>query len=185
LYDFDRKLRLIIFDAIGQIEVALRAQIIYQYALDHGSHWYLNSQLFKDPGFNKKKECIDYFQTFQDALSNEIFRNRRDPFISHYEVHYSSPSSPPCWMGLEVLSFGSLSKKLYSNLKDNDCKRKVADFFNMSPSILESWLNHITVVRNACAHHSRLWNNRKLPRISGNSKYYISFQGFKNICISV
>ena len=30
LYKFDRKLRLLVFDAIERIEIALRAQIIYQ-----------------------------------------------------------------------------------------------------------------------------------------------------------
>lgn len=42
LYTFDRKLRLLIFDAVEKIEVALRTQIIYQWALTNGSHWHLD-----------------------------------------------------------------------------------------------------------------------------------------------
>jgi Abortive infection bacteriophage resistance protein len=188
LYDFDHKLRLLIFDAISQIEISFRAQVIYQYALEYGSHWHLDSKLFKEPKLKSDtQKYIDYFQDFHEVVSKEVSRSR-DPFILHYKECYDSPSIPPCWMCFEVLSFGSLSKKMYSNLKDDDyngknCKRKIADFFGVSPVILESWLNHIAVVRNICAHHGRLWN-RTLPRISKDSKYYINFQGSKNICIS-
>ncbi len=38
LYVFDSKLRLLIFDAIEKIEISLRTQIIYHFALKHGSH---------------------------------------------------------------------------------------------------------------------------------------------------
>ncbi|MDV0445819.1 hypothetical protein MmiAt1_14160 [Methanimicrococcus sp. At1] len=178
LYFFDHRLRLLLFEAISQIEITLRAQIVYQYALKYGSHWYLDSSLFKE-GNDK----IDFHQSFLNAVDDEISRSR-DLFISHYQDIYCKPTLPPCWMCLEVISFGSLSKKLYSNLVENECKTAIAAYFGVSPTILQSWLNHIAVIRNICAHHSRLWN-RTLPRIQNNSKYYIRFQGSKNICISV
>lgn len=37
LYVFDRKLRLLILDALEKIEIALRTQIIYQWAMNHKS----------------------------------------------------------------------------------------------------------------------------------------------------
>lgn len=79
LYDFDHKLRLLIFDAISQIEIALRAQIIYQYALKYGSSWHLESGLFKKEfkkgtkGFNPSDKPYD---VFQKALNDEILRSR-------------------------------------------------------------------------------------------------------------
>ena len=39
LYKFDRKLRLLVFDAIERIEIALRTQVIYQLSHKYGSHW--------------------------------------------------------------------------------------------------------------------------------------------------
>ena len=39
LYKFDRKLRLLLFDAIERIEVAIRTQIVTQLSLKYGSHW--------------------------------------------------------------------------------------------------------------------------------------------------
>lgn len=46
LYKFDRKLRLLVFDAIERIEVSLRTQIIYQLAHKYGSHWQDNEDIF-------------------------------------------------------------------------------------------------------------------------------------------
>ncbi len=47
LYKFDRKLRLLVFDAIERIEIALRTQIIYQLSHKYGPHWQNNNNLFK------------------------------------------------------------------------------------------------------------------------------------------
>lgn len=49
LYVFDRKLRLLIFDAIERIEIAVRTQLIYQLSHKYGSHWQDNKQIFKEP----------------------------------------------------------------------------------------------------------------------------------------
>lgn len=47
LYKFDRKLRLLIFDAIERIEIALRTQVIYQLSHKYGSHWQNEKNIFK------------------------------------------------------------------------------------------------------------------------------------------
>ena len=46
LYKFDRKLRLLIFDAIERIEIALRTQVIYQLSHMYGSHWQNKKNIF-------------------------------------------------------------------------------------------------------------------------------------------
>ena len=51
LYVFDRRLRLLVLNAIEKIEVALRTKIIYEYALVHGSHWFMNASLYHNPKF--------------------------------------------------------------------------------------------------------------------------------------
>ena len=38
LYVFDRKLRLLVFDAIERVEIAVRAQIVHQLSQKYGSH---------------------------------------------------------------------------------------------------------------------------------------------------
>ena len=50
LYIFDRQFRLLVLDAIEKIEISMRTQIIYQWAMNHGSHWHLESS--SDPNLH-------------------------------------------------------------------------------------------------------------------------------------
>jgi abortive infection bacteriophage resistance protein len=45
-YDFDRQLRYILFDAVEQIEIALRTKMIYHLSVVYGGLWYLIPALF-------------------------------------------------------------------------------------------------------------------------------------------
>ena len=47
LYYFDESLRILVFQALRKIEIALRIQLVNQLALAYGSHWHqdLNFQL--------------------------------------------------------------------------------------------------------------------------------------------
>lgn len=49
LYVFDRKLRLLVFDAIERLEIAIRAQMIYQFSHKYGSHWQDRADIFNPP----------------------------------------------------------------------------------------------------------------------------------------
>lgn len=150
LYVFDRKLRLLIFNAIERIEIALRTKIIYEFALTNGSHWYENTLLYR----NQTR-----FYREINTLYEEIERSN-ETFIQHYKDKYTNPSNPPAWMSLEVASLGTLSK-LFVNLKLGPEKRKVIREFGLThPDTLESWMHTFANLRNICAHHSRLWNRR-------------------------
>lgn len=150
LYVFDRRLRLLVFNAIEKIEIALRTKIINEFSLQHGSHWHENANMYRNNYFFNKNI---------NALYEEVDRSA-ETFIEHYKNTYSSPEYPPAWMSLEVISMGLLSK-IYSNLKKSNAKKKVAKEFGLSnPLILESWMHAFAGLRNICAHHSRLWNRR-------------------------
>lgn len=150
LYTFDRKLRLLIFDAVEKIEVALRTQIIYQWALTNGSHWHLDQGLYKD-----RIKFINHL----GSLQKEINRSN-ETFINHYKRKYSNPSEPPCWMSLEVTSIGLLSL-IFQNLRNSPEKKAVTHHFGLwSNKVLENWVHNFCNIRNICAHHGRLWNRR-------------------------
>ena len=55
------------------------------------------------------------------------------------------------------MSFGQLSK-WYSNLKGRAIRQAISQTYGIEHSVLSSTLNHLTSVRNICAHHDRLWN---------------------------
>lgn len=150
LYTFDRRLRLLIFDAIERIEIALRTQIIYQWALQNGSHWHLQQNLYKD-----NSKFIKHLASLQKEL------NRcNETFVEHYYHKYTQPADPPAWMSLEVTSIGLLSL-LFQNLKNCSEKKAVTHHFGLlSNNVLENWMHNFCNVRNICAHHGRLWNRR-------------------------
>jgi abortive infection bacteriophage resistance protein len=153
LYVFDRKLRLLIFDAIEIIEIALRTQIIYHFALTHGSHWQLKQELYRD---------INRFSSHLDSLNKEINRSN-ETFIDHYKNKYTQPAQPPCWMSLEVSSMGLLSK-IFQNLKKSPEKHAITLHFGLKEvSIIENWIHCFSILRNICAHHGRVWNRRLNP----------------------
>ena len=164
LYRFDQKLRVLIFDAIEKIEIALRTQIIYHFSLQHGSHWQTDPHLYRD---------TSRFAKHLESLNREIERSD-ETFIKHYKKKYHEPSQPPSWMSLEVASMGTLSK-LYQNVKDGDAKRTVADNFGLIKiGNLENWMFCFSSARNICAHHGRLWNRRlssiiRLPYTTKNA----------------
>lgn len=150
LYVFDRKLRLLIFDAMEKIEIALRAQIIYHYSLKHGAHWHIDPKHYRD-GMR--------FATQMTDLQKEINRGS-ETFITHYHNKYTFPKEPPCWMSLEVSSIGLLSR-IYQNLIKTDQKKEVANHFGIKDvNIFENWLFCFCSLRNICAHHGRVWNRR-------------------------
>lgn len=157
-YSFDRELRLLIFDCIERIEIAIRTQIVYGMASHYNdSHWQDNKSLFITPYYNKIGNLVDPYSDFQSIISKAKTARTPEVFIKHYVDSYNSPSNPPSWMCLELLTMGELSH-LYRGLKNNSDRKRIADFFDVHPTVFVSWLHTLTYIRNICAHHSRLWN---------------------------
>ena len=150
LYDFDRELKTLVFSALQITEVAMRAKVIYHFSMKHGPFWFMDDSL------------ADKKSSFDENLENlkfEVSRSYED-FIKHHFDKYDVPSLPPAWKTLEVASFGTLSK-LFRNFNDPEVKKHVSDDFNIPAyKFLRSWMKCLTVVRNSCAHHARLWNQR-------------------------
>lgn len=159
LYLFDRELRLLVFDAIERIEIAIRAQMIYSLAHTYSdSHWQDNISLFKPIFTNPRNGFVtDIFSDTQKIIKKHIDAKHPEVFIKHYKSTYNAQSNPPSWMSLELLTIGELSR-LYTALKVNSDRQNIADFFGLHHTVFTSWLHTIVYVRNMCAHHSRLWN---------------------------
>ncbi len=161
LYKFDRKLRILIFDAIERIEVAVRTQIINKLSEQHNSHWQDLESIFKTPYTitlnNGKEKTFNIYEELQNHIQTQLDDNKAEVFIHHYKNKYNKPKNPPSWMVIETVTFGFLSR-IYQNLNDNRDKQLIADYFKLPHKVFSSWLHSIHVIRNICAHHSRLWN---------------------------
>ncbi|MEI6067994.1 MAG: Abi family protein [Methylococcaceae bacterium] len=157
LYIFDRELRLLVLDAIERIEVAIRTQLAFQLGHRYGTHPHLNLALFKQAWDHAKNVS----QLQKDAHQS------KEAFIQHLLTTYAEPL-PPIWAVVEVMTLGQLSK-WYANLKSGADRNLVAHIYDCDEVNLVSFMHHLSIVRNICAHHSRLWNREftftfKLPR---------------------
>lgn len=146
-----------IFSMISKIEVALRVRLV-ESLLVHGEPLVLqDSSIFKE----KKR----YWQNMS-TVASEIARSN-DVFIKHnFDNH---DGEVPVWAAVEVLSFGTLSK-IIKNLKTGtgssysilalnyQYKSKKGNLVKPSQKMLASWIQSVSVLRNMCAHNSRIYN---------------------------
>ena len=160
LYIFDRKLRLIVLDALERVEVAVRAALGDQMALVHGPHWYENSAHFARPATHARLlDDVDRMVTDQIQRPSEQLVGQ-DSFVSaleHYVTRYGEPARPPTWIVMEELSFGSI-RNVYTSLANTTAQNDIARTLGLRAPVLTSWLLTYQRVRNICAHHGRLWN---------------------------
>ena len=154
LYSFDRRLRLLSMDALERIEVAFRTVIVNCLSEKCGAFWLENPDCFHDK--NKRNTQASMLE----EIRKQIEQQKTAPSLEHYYQTYSAPEIPPAWIVFEILPFGCVSR-IYENLK-RPYRKAVAEKFGIEESILQSWFHALSVLRNSCAHHSRIWN-RKYP----------------------
>lgn len=155
LYIFDRKLRLMVMEAIERIEVALRASWTNSLALAHGAHAHLDPRLFKDPWVHAQM-LAKLVMTLQGS---------QETYVKHYREKYTEPFMPPLWVVTEKMSIGELSK-WFEATKNNKVRDHVAKNLGLpSKEVADGVIQTLAYVRNLCAHHSRLWNRRFVKRL--------------------
>jgi len=148
LYNFDRDLRLLVFDAIERVEVSIRSVCAYEMSIAYGPHGHLDKSIVRNASRH---------QNFLDKLKKEIDASK-EVFIEHFRSTYEE-LTPPMWASCEVMTIGLLSK-WYENLAPMRLRSRIASQYGLNESVLESWCTHLAYTRNTCAHHSRLWNRQ-------------------------
>lgn len=165
LYVFDKKLRLLIMDAIERIEVAVRVDIAYLLG-EYDTFAHHKPELLHG-NFTKKLNPRTGITTYEEWLNRyeqQVQRSKED-FVVHYKKKYGSPL--PIWEAIELWDFGLLSL-FFSGMRVQD-KLIIAQRYNISDcKIMESWLRTLNYARNVAAHHSRLWNRNLIdqPRLA-------------------
>lgn len=150
-YNFDRRLRIILLDAIERIEVAVRTRLVFHFAHTHGPFGYTDP--LNLPGFSNVTEYMEW----RTGLVEETRRAKKERFVQHFNEKYGDHHKElPLWMLSELMSFGSMLR--FANTMGPDLKKAVAGEYGMPDQQFASWLKAIGVVRNTCAHHSRVWN---------------------------
>lgn len=148
LYKFDSELRKMICSEMEKIEISIRTQLSLIMGDEAGIYWFEDGSNFRNA--NRHAGLLA-------NLEAELRRSDDDAIVD-FQHRYSN-AFPPSWMTFEVSSFGTLSM-MYRWLNAGHARRKVARFYGLTDTVMESWLHSIVYVRNICAHHSRLWNRR-------------------------
>lgn len=148
LYEFDRRLRHLVLEASKRVEISVRSRWAYEVGHRHGS------QAYEQPRFFRPAK---YHHTALEKLDLELTRSQEE-FVAHFR-HVYGMSRPPIWAACEVMMFGQVSN-FYSHLAEPSLRQVIADTYSLDERVLVSFLHHLNVVRNTCAHHSRLWNRR-------------------------
>ena len=113
LYRFDKKLRLLLFNELEKIEVAVRSAIVnIGSSITGNPFWMTDSTNF----VNSAK-----FHKTMNLINQELYKSKED-FIIHFKKTYSDPY-PPAWILSEVLPFGIITN-IYNNIKDKKIKKK-------------------------------------------------------------
>lgn len=167
LYDFDRRLKLLILSGIERIEVALRARLGHVLG-SHGALCYEDPRTFRPTFLHAEWLNLAHRRVARTRKSN-------DEVVLHHDAHYDGLI--PIWVLTDMLDFADISK-LYKAMFAED-QRQISQWLNVIPAPraskevrrkwashppLANWLENLTVVRNICAHHGRLWN-RQLPPV--------------------
>lgn len=174
IFNFDIRLRLFLLNLLGQVEKSFKCILTYEVAVRSGnSHWYYDSDMYSSVASHEEMKGI---------IINEAHEARgvRNEAVLHYYETYSDPVDPPIWTMIDILSFGQ-SVLLYRKLSDVN-RRLIAGKYNFqSIGIFYNWFFVMTKLRNACAHHSRVWNNTiNIPILTRVSVYKNLFNNHSN-----
>ena len=147
VYRYDRALRDLLFEAVEAVELDFRTRLAYAFSRQCGALGYRDSRNFSS--------------TFPHAdllkgIDAELDRSH-EPCVAHFKTQYL-PGEIPFWAVVEVLSFGTLVK-FYRALSVQG-QQNVSVAYGIKWDILGSYLWHLSVVRNLCAHHARIYDRK-------------------------
>ena len=163
LYRFDKKLRILLFNEIEKIEVAIRSVLANIGCQELGDrYWITKPEYFANE---------DKFNQTLAVIEKELASSKED-YIENFRRNYVE-NYPPAWMITEVLSFGNLNY-IYSNIASNQLLKRIAGYFGLKPKVFTSWMTVLANLRNMCCHHVRVWNrdfmlNPAEPRKTSNA----------------
>jgi len=165
LYIFDKKLRLLVMDALERIEIALRVDISHTLGkLDPFA--YLHPELFHESFSRELNNGRDVTQ-HHEWLSKHarLINDSKEEFVRHNKAKYGLPLA--IWVACEVWDFATLSR-LYAGMRVKEQDAISAKYSIHNGRIFATWLRSLNYLRTVCAHHSRLWNRNivdqpKLP----------------------
>lgn len=149
IYECDHELRYILLKYIERIEVAVKSIYAYEFTKEYGPTGYLDAGNFTDP--TKHQEILE------KAEKQKKSRLRHEAYLKHFveELH----QDVPLWAYVDLFTISDISF-LYS-ISDHSLKTVVAESMGITKQgarLLGQFMHSMTIIRNLCAHGSRLYN---------------------------
>lgn len=162
IYNFDHEFRHILLKYIEIIEISFKSIYAYEFAKIHGATGYLDGTLFT----NMDK----HIEIMQKAEVQKKKRLSHEAYLKHFINDLNQEL--PLWAYVDLLTIADISF-LYS-ITEERIKKAVATHFALTMSKNDSILGHfmhsMTIIRNLCAHGSRLYNRLFEQKPSLNKK---------------
>ena len=153
LYLFDKKLRLLMLDALERIEIFMRVLLAHEMGKYHPCAY--KDVSFINPKWTKSMPGQpSIWNRWCAKLTEQVRKSKEDCILWYHHEH----ADIPMWVSAQVWDFGMLSK-YYSLLKgryQNAVCHEICPA--LTPNILTNWLQALNILRNRCAHHGRIWN---------------------------
>ena len=146
LYEFDRQLRRILLNALDRIEVNVRTKITYIVS----NHYKQSPTWFADKTIME----IAYVDSFKSKVYDTILGN--DVIKRHHAKHINDKFAP-AWKTIEFMTLGNIGC-LYSAIKDQALKRRIANEYGCSLGVFLNYLETIRIIRNKCAHGNCIYS---------------------------
>ena len=161
IYEFDSRLRSLIFEVIEDVEVYLRTQLAYYVSQKYGAFGHLSDAMYS----RKHDE-----HNFLGRVKSCVEKNKNSPIIQQSQM--KNDGKVPLWILIEFFSMGMLSY-FFSDMKAQDQKKIARSVYETGVKQLESWLHCLTDLRNRCAHYLRLyyWSFSSLPKMPRDSDF--------------
>lgn len=162
IYNFDHELRHILLQYLEVIEVQMKSVYAYEFTKIHGPTGYLNSAFFTNQTLHQ--------ELIAKADQQKAQRLPHEAYLKHFVNDLQKDI--PLWAYVDLLTISDISF-LYS-ISEQSIKDAVAHTFgltmNKGASILESYMHSMTIIRNLCAHGSRIYNRLFEQKPSLNKK---------------
>ena len=167
IYEFDYEMRHILMKYIERIEVVFKSVYAHEFTKVHAPDDYLDPQYFTDS--KKHKEIIT------KAEDQKEKRHKHEAYLKHFIDDLQE--NLPLWAYVDLLTISDIS--FIFKISEPSIKTAVSNALGLNMSkgvdLLEHFMHLMTILRNLCAHGSRLFNRlfEQKPNLSKKEKKHL------------
>lgn len=160
IYSFDQELRNMLLKYLEIIEIKIKSIYTYEFTKKHGGIGYLDSSRFF---------CNVTYNSIMHKANDQVDKRKsHEAYLKHFIEELKTPI--PMWAYIDLLTISDISR-LYG-ISENDIQTLVASAFGLNHrtavDTMCKFLHCITIIRNLCAHGSRLYNRLFITKPSLN-----------------